>query len=112
MGVGKVYEGGQVSGVATLLRTTVALGGGYKLTLGLTSERRMIGEYLPRRPVSWSPVALAKRVNAAASRLLIAAAARPGFLITNWHLVLPAASVSRSGGPLKRSRPSVARIVP
>ena len=114
MGVGKVYEGGLVGGVEVVMRTTLSLGGGRSMSLGIDAERRVFGEWgAPGMPASWSPVNLAKRLNGGLSRLLLAASSRPGLLIAGWRVDLPAASVGRRGGPLRRrQRPARARILP
>ena len=100
MGIGKVYEGGLVGGVPVVMRTTLSLGGGRSLVLGLTDDRppRCIGEWgASGMPAVWSPVNLAKRLNGGLSRLLLAAASRPGLLLAGWRVALPAASVGRRG---------------
>ena len=102
-----VFESGVVAGWRVALHVQVNVGSGYILTLGLTEDRRVVGEWSPRMPTTFNPANLARKIEGAMARLLVAAAARPGLLIVGWRLPLPAASVSRSGaGPLKRSRPS------
>ena len=109
MGIGKVYEGGRVGFREVVMRTTLSLGGGRFLTLGLTDDRppRVIGEWGDRgMPGSWNPASLAKRLRGGLSRLLLAASSRPSFLLGGWHLALPPASVAARGGPLRRQRPA------
>ena len=105
-----VFEFGVVGGLPVELHVQVPVGSGYILTLGLTSDRRVVGEWSPRMPQTFSAANLARKIQGAVARLCASAAARPGLLIVGWRIPLPPASESRSGAPLIRSRRSAALV--
>ena len=112
MGVGKVYEGGLVGGVLVVMWTKLTMGGGRSITLGIDQRRCVIGEWdAPGMPASWSVENLTKRLNGGLSRLLLAAASRPGVLIAGYRIPIPPASVAKAGGPLRRSRRAAPLVV-
>jgi hypothetical protein len=98
----RAVTGGEVNGIPVELRITVPMRENFKLTLGLTADRRIVGRWSPRMPRTFAPDDLWPRVNAALSSLLLAAIARPRLLIDAWQLPLPPAPIPRR--PIREPR--------
>ena len=108
-----VFENGVVGGLPVALHVKVNVGADYILTLGLTEDRRVVGEWGGSgMPQTFNPANLARKIQGAVARICVAAAARPGLLFVGWRIPLPPASISKSGTTLKRPRLSAARSVP
>ena len=102
-----VLMGGRVGGRLVVLHVTVKIGAAV-LTLGLTEDRRVVGEWSPRMPRTMRTEAFWPRVNSAIAALAVAAAAQPHLLFSGWQLAIPPPPIPRSA----RKRRPAARILP
>ena len=91
----RAVVGGEVNGIPVALRVTTTMRKGVTLTLGLSSDRGVVGRWSPRMPRTMRPDEFWPRVNAAIAALAVAAAARPNLLFAGWSLAIPPAPVPR-----------------